>query len=485
MKKVRFISALLAVMLAASSCGGSAPSGDTTPADASDTTAPEEKVGYPHGAADFGGYEFTFLNVAVCDWANRMLVPEESTGELLNDTMFDRNRRVEEMLNIKITEQNGADWQAVSDLIKAAVNSGDSSYDVAMTPYHFTGALLSDGYFADLAGIDSLHLNEAWWDQMVIQSATIKDHCYFATSDITFFPFEATWVIYFDKGRMADLGLEEPYGLVRDGKWTIDKLTEYALTAADLNGQPTFKYNQASGTARYGILSHDQFMEVLAFGFGETYLDESGDMPVFNEAEERLVTAFEKIMALTTPDGAFVDRNTDNIQGGGDRMPVEYKKGRIMMMAETLGHIANLRDASFDFGIVPIPKLDENQEQYHSMLASYGTLMTTIPKSCSDPERAGKVLDMLAYESNICMIEPYYDTYLTQKGVRDEDSADMLQLIRETRTLNIGKMFGWTTSVISSIGYALVDGRTTMVSTMASQKDSVNAAIASTYEALK
>ncbi|MBQ2706797.1 MAG: extracellular solute-binding protein [Clostridia bacterium] len=483
MKKATIL-LLLAALLLSASCGGEAPSADTTAANAGETTAAETKAVYPYAAEDFGGYEFTFLNQDACNWASRLLVPTESTGELVNDAMYQRNMKVEETLGIKITEIVNIKDE-LQNLIKAAVNAGDAVYDVTMCPIDNTGALLLDGYFVDLNEISTLHLEDAWWDHTVLDASTIDGRCYFATSDITFFPFEATWVIYFNKEKMDALNLEYPYQLVRDGKWTIDKLTEYAKTAANLNGQDSFAYNQESGTADYGIASHDQFMEVLAFGFGETFLKTGSGMPVFNGTGERLVTTFEKIAGLTVPDGAYVDRNADNITGGDDRMTLEYKKDRFMFMAETLGHIASLRDNKSNFGVIPVPKLDEAQKEYHSLMASWGTLMTTIPQSCENPERAGMVLDALAYESSISMIEPYYNAYLTQKGVRDEDSADMLQIVRTTRSINVGKMFGWTTSVINSVNSALSKGDSALSSTLASSETSVNEAIKKTYDTLK
>lgn len=120
-------------------------------------------------------------------------------------------------------------------------------------------------------------------------------------------------------------------------------------------------------------------------------------------------------------------------------------------MSETLGHIAGLRDFNDSFGVLPVPKYDESQDGYRSMMATWGTLMTTIPATASDPERTGVILDALAYDSHMNLLEPYYETYLTQKGARNEDSADMLQIVRDTRVINVGSMYGWTTSVLSSI----------------------------------
>jgi len=92
---------------------------------------------------------------------------------------------------------------------------------------------------------------------------------------------------------------------------------------------------------------------------------------------------------------------------------------------------------------------------------------------------------MMAYESSISLLEPYYNTYLTQKGVRDNDSADMLQIVRTTRTINVGKMFGWTTSMINSINLSQAAGEASQSSALASAVSSINESIKKTYDALK
>lgn len=66
-----------------------------------------------------------------------------------------------------------------------------------------------------------------------------------------------------------------------------------------------------------------------------------------------------------------------------------------MFMSAPLGHLSHLRDFEGNFGVVPMPKLDEAQESYQSMIATWGTLMTTIPSSAKDPERTGIILDAL------------------------------------------------------------------------------------------
>ena len=110
--------------------------------------------------------------------------------------------------------------------------------------------------------------------------------------------------------------------------------------------------------------------------------------------------------------------------------------------------------------------------------------MTTIPASASDPERSGVILDALAFDSYKNLMEPYYETYLNQKGARNKDSAEMLKIIRETRVINVGHMFGWTGSVTSSITSLVEKGNASVASAIAKAKPSIEKSIDKTLTAM-
>lgn len=51
---------------------------------------------------DLGGYEFNILTYDRASW-DIYIAPEDETGDVLNDAAYQRNREVEELLNVRIT----------------------------------------------------------------------------------------------------------------------------------------------------------------------------------------------------------------------------------------------------------------------------------------------------------------------------------------------------------------------------------------------
>ena len=458
---------LSALILLSASCGGKAPGNDTTDstesAGVSSVTTESDDYDYP--AKTFDGHEFVFLNVEPQTWANALIAPEESTGETINDAMFERNSRISERFDVTIREER-INLNDVSSTLKNTVTAGDDVYDVCMLPIHQASGVINEDYLLDLKSIDTLRLDEEWWVSSVNDSLTVGGKLYMTTSDISFFPFEATWGIFFNEDICDELKLEYPYELVKSGKWTIDKLNEYAKAGALQGSADSFEPYNIDGDSRYGFASHHDFPLALIFGAGESFIKIENDKAVFNADSEKMFDIYNKIAALTGEKGTYYNWDF----GLKTNTAQEFMKRRFMMCSETLGYLSTLREMEGSFGVLPIPKFDEKQADYHSIVASWGTTMTTIPATASDPERTGIILDALAYDSYRNLREPYYNTYLTQKGVRNDESAEMLEIIRSSRGFASDIAFGWSSEIANAVKGELKVGNASVASLIESQK---------------
>ncbi len=476
---------LAASLVSAVACGSeSSGSRESSAPDTQATAAPDEALpAYVYPEVDYEGYEFTFLNVENPGWANPLIAPEEITGEQLSDAMFERNARISERFNVTIVEEKTS-FNDITATLRRSVSAGDDTHDVFMLPLHHAGAVIAEGCILDLHTVDSLKLDAPWWDQAVVDSVELMSKLYMVTSDISFFPFESTWAIFFNEDTFTDLGLEFPYELVREGRWTLDKLTEYARAGAMLGGEEAYLPYKVGQSSRYGFASHHKFPLGLIYGSGGAFATLENGKGVFTADSEKMFGIYEKIAALTGEDGAYY--NWDFTYGSSQDITIatEFMKGRYMMCSETLGYLETLRKFDGSFGVLPIPKYDEAQESYRSIIAENGTTMTTIAVTATDPERTGVILDALAYDSFVNLMNPYYNTYLTQKGVRNEDSAEMLAIIRETRGIATDIAFGWTTALHESIMNRLSSGDIEIASAIESAKASVLANIESSLSSM-
>ena len=102
----------------------------------------------------------------------------------------------------------------------------------------------------------------------------------------------------------------------------------------------------------------------------------------------------------------------------------------------------NLRDMEADFGIIPVPKYDEAQEQYFSTVTKYTAATVCIPNtSAIDWDMTGAVVELMNAEGHYGLHEAYYENNLGSKISRDVQSTEMLDLIFSNRIYDAGEIY--------------------------------------------
>ena len=485
-KTVGTLPLLFALLLGVSACGEAAetqPMSDTAqtePSAETETAAPEETYRYPE--LDLGGAEFPILNADCASWGfySRLDSPEQD-GEALNDAFYLRNRTVEEQFNTKIAVTEVWIDDCARSLLKV-VTAGDDVYSAASVARYTLPVLLNANALLDLKTVDGLRLDEVWWDQDSQKLFDIGNLgiVRFAACDISLTGLECTVCTFFNERIASLLDLESPYQIVRDGKWTFDRMMEFSKTAANLNGDDNFKFKQG-GNARYGIVSYSTFPDAMMYAAGEAsaLLDADG-IPYLAYGGDRFFGVTEKIASFTSQPGIF---NEFNDTTKGEYYEDIFRDGRSLLTIAQVKTAQRLRSMDDNFGILPMPKYDEEQDAYHCFTTGTQEVLC-MPVTVGDAGSAGIVADALAYLSYSEVMPTYYDISLTQKGIRNEDSVEMMALIRDNRVMDIGATFGWTETLRSKIESTLMRGKTDLASEIAKQTEKIQQNIDKTLEDL-
>ena len=106
-----------------------------------------------------------------------------------------------------------------------------------------------------------------------------------------------------------------------------------------------------------------------------------------------------------------------------------------------------------------------------------------MPKGGSDLERTSVILEYMCSVSTDTLIDAYYDVTLQRKVSRDDESAEMLDIIFDSYTSDIGLTYeiGGLRDLIQNMMKAKSD---TVVSTLASKKESIMTAAEKLYDAV-
>ena len=106
-------------------------------------------------------------------------------------------------------------------------------------------------------------------------------------------------------------------------------------------------------------------------------------------------------------------------------------------------NITAFRDSETDFGVIPAPKLNEEQDRYYSTYSPWNLTTYSMPVTLSDQAASGDIFEAMAEFSTYTLTPAYYDITLMYKAVRDEESGPMIELILDSRNFDLGSIYDW------------------------------------------
>ncbi len=416
MKNIRRSAALTAILtasllLSAVSCGADA---GTVTADSTGDPSPDnttaEVIPLPEG--NFGGKDCRMYF-----WIYSPLGTTEENGDVINDAMVRRNRKIEEQYNIHFVYDLRDGWADWVQQLSQTVLAGDDSIDIAGGyGYRLANASL-DGCYQNLNTISQIDFTKPWWPGSINEAGNLGGALYMALGNIDTTYYDVTYAMYFNKVLAADFKLPDLYQIVRDGKWTIDKLDELSKNAAvDVNGDSVMNENDRFGCAFKTNMEIDAFLDSCAVKITDR---DSDGMPVLLPLQQHYVDVQERVSRLTGTDYVFYDqKNVDQM----------FRNSQIMFTGDCLAVAQVNRDMKDDFGILPYPKWDEKQDSYRTYNALGDATSIVVPNT-ADPDMAGCVIEALAYYGWRDILPEYYEKALKGKTARDDESADMLDII--------------------------------------------------------
>lgn len=421
-------------------------------ADESETEDERIKPNIPE-SADFGGDDITFLHWYNPAWTetvrqSRDIYAEGITGEAINDAVYNRNVKIEDAYKVKIALQLEQSTD-IASMVGQQVTAGDSTYDVVYQILSAAPALIQKSYFHNLFNVPNIDLEKPWWDQNSISSLSTMGILPLVSTSINVNDKDATAALAFNKTIAENNQLEDLYTLVREGKWTYDKLTEMAeATYNDSNGDGTMTPDDV-----YGFLGGRDVIDSLYHGSGSQFITKNeNDEFVFTFGTERDVDVISKGIDIVNSVWYF------NHHAWKDQSDILYRQifetGHGLFFWMRLDDVTNMRAGDADFGIIPIPKYEEAQDKYYSLVSQHTTGLMSIPITCAGDELSmvGMVLEALAAESHYTLIPEYIETSLKTKNSRDAESADMLDIILGNRVFDPMNVYSF-----ANFGDAIMD----------------------------
>ncbi len=429
---------------AGGAAGTQAPS-----ADVADTSTEEvlryDEDGYLMDDLDIKGVNlegkaFTILTGSPA----RYFVEPDDIGTTMNTAIYNRHMAVTVRLNCTLNYVQETDgWESRSSFIQKAQGmlTGDG-VDMFAVYSLTTSAMMIQGLLQDLHKSEILDFNKPWWNSQMVDGCTILDKMYFCSGDIDYQLIGQSFAFLYNKGLASTAnidnyisttyGEEDIYALVKAGKWTYDKLFAIAKQAGiDENG-----IKDADDTFGYA----GQFVNTDSFyqGCGMKQLATGADGSIMLSSDINSDKADAIMAALRTflkDPAAFSMSSFDSIPGA-DPWKM-YKNNQVLFYH---GSITNLStEQSFNQGVLPIPKYDEEQELYLT-IPGFGYHMWAVARgSKQEYEDLCAVMEGLASEGYRKTNPTYFDTMLAERQ-ETADDYDMLHTLRDGIVIDGGRV---------------------------------------------
>jgi hypothetical protein len=321
------------------------------------------------------------------------------------------------------------------------VSSGDSAYDAAVPNMYDQATLAAGGNLLDLKNIPHIDLSKKWWDQKANVDLTVGNKLFFTVGDLFIMDNDATWLVIFNKELIKDLGFEDPYEIVRSGKWTFDKLLDMCKDVSkDLDGNGVMDANDF-----YGNVSQGENMTAYYLAAGEKYVRKNdADLPFTAMNTERSLSVIEKIYDLMYDN--TVSYNYWDITNAAEPFKITqamFENNQALFKITALQLVIRMRNMETNFGIIPMPKFEETQKDYGHYVHPTASALSIPASSNQNLERTGIILEALAAESYYTVRPAYYEISINGKFLRDEESIEMLDIILGSRVYELAMAFGW------------------------------------------
>lgn len=372
---------------------------------------------------DYNNTTFVFLVPDVPEIIERDMGSDTINGDVLNDAMYNRFINAATDYNINFSINRKLSLDGTFTMLQNNITSGDPGYDLVYIHASSIASTITAGYLQNFNKIADMDFDKPWFNKKSVEAMTIKGVLLLSPSSIE---IPQTTALFFNKDMVNNYKLENPYQIVRDQKWTVDKYIEISkIVSDDLDGNGKWDIND-----NYAFTTEMDWMaKSYMYACDYPVLNkDSTDTPILNINYDKLSSMTDKLMTL------FRENNSSFISDTQSTIDI-FNAGRAFGFGSHTYIVSTLRYSDVDYGVIPFPKLDESQADYTAI--SWGGFCV-LPINAPDTSMSAMIYQALAKETSESVLPVYKEQFLNVKCARDEETIQMLELIFNSMIYDMG-----------------------------------------------
>ena len=427
---------LLALLLLFSliGCGGKKPSSQS-----GESGGGTGEDAYPDDLPSSLNFEGAKIRIVYPESNLSDIFVEEPGGEVIDEAVYRARLTVEDRLGVEYQVISlPADRRDFTDAVLNTYLGQQDAYDIVGDMIAYACITAGQGAYADLRSIEYLDFTKPYWNSAMVEGFSVNGHLYFCSGDAAVSYLRHINMMLCHTGLAAEYKIDssELQQLVIDGKWTAEKMKEYATQVQSVVDPSSV--NRETDTVGLMVPERDHATPMAA-GMGVFMYGSDGDGGyecTFGTSHavdvvQWMVHLFNDNVSCT---GTFAhsDDNSLRLDRG------MFLQGRSLFITARFEDTASIySDIAGDYIVLPFPKWEEDDE--YATFSRSLHLASCIMRSSPNASMAGAVLECMSSVGYAVISPAYYETAMKIKySDATPESRQIFDIIRGSVAFDLG-----------------------------------------------
>ena len=369
---------------------------------------------------------------------------------------YERNKAIEETYNCRI-RQCYATTRGMYDEMTRFYFNGEK-YELAILFASAAATCATVSLLQNVYTLDNINLSHSAYDQNSIEQLAMGGKLHYLSGDMNISTMDWSAVTVFnsdlfDKYDFVTLcgngAYDDLYEMVAQGTWTISAMLEMAeVVNVDGNENGVLNPSEESEDV-LGYFAYVASPLYYWYGCGAriTSVDSDNGYPTLtfgsDEASKDLFDFLFDSLNNKTEGNEWIASGS-NLYHHSSLMA-----NRLLFSDNVLWNVRKVLHPQNKarYGILPTPKYNEAQEEYHNVVnwPYTGTFLWSIPRLCRDTEKASFVFQLMAEYSHAQngTMQAYFEESLCKDMTTDSGALATMRIIRSSVTYDIFLLYNW------------------------------------------
>ena len=375
---------------------------------------------------------------------------ENSENDVISYAVYNRNQQIENDYNCKI-KQIPSEGSQVEHLAACFVN-GDG-YDLTIITARPAAQAATYGLLKNLKNSKYLDLSNPSFDQNSIKELSMGGKLYYLSGDMNISTMDVLPLTVVNMEFYRDISdsivdvfentsYQNIYNVVQSGKWTMDTMMQIAEIA---NADMDYSDGTLSAIDKGDYIGYYQYLNSSIWYYygsgGRITQKNARNLPEFAvqswQNEEIYNYLFDRF-----------NRNYGGYwvpQGGSDTINQNFLTGQVLFTDMSLFNVRTeiYYNANFEYGILPLPVLEEGMDYQSVVYFNNWAHLWAIPTLTNNGEYAERMMEIMATYSSQpgSTMEAYYTRTIYLITAKDNGSREVMDTIKNSMVYDIALLY--------------------------------------------